>query len=320
MKYDVLTSGYVSMDHIIKIASPAQIGYTSLVTNADNTKIYYGGCSVNIAVALCRLGKKAMPVLRVGDDWEENGFKKFLEAAGVPLEGTTVIPGESTSTCYLLQDNNNDHITVYYPGSMDKKYAAPIPDEFFRQTRYGVVTVASKPDNRYFVDQCKKHGVPIVFGMKDDFDALPVEFLKEFLQESKIIFTNEVEREIIERLYGCNTIRELFEIGNVDILVTTLGKDGSICYERTDSGIREHRIGICRVENVVDATGSGDAYISGFLYGHLNGRPVEECCRLGAALASCVIQAAGCCTNIPDVEQLKKIAAGLLEQVVSSDL
>ena len=120
MKYDVLTSGYVSMDHIIKIASPAQIGYTSLVTNADNTKIYYGGCSVNIAVALCRLGKKAMPVLRVGDDWEENGFKKFLEAAGVPLEGTTVIPGESTSTCYLLQDNNNDHITVYYPGSMDK--------------------------------------------------------------------------------------------------------------------------------------------------------------------------------------------------------
>ena len=60
--------------------------------------------------------------------------------------------------------------------------------------------------------------------MKDDFDAFPVEFLKELLQESKIIFTNEVEREIIERLYGCNTIRELFEIGNVDILVTTLGK------------------------------------------------------------------------------------------------
>ena len=62
MKYDVLTSGYVSMDRIIRIASPAQIGYTSLVTNADNTKIQYGGCSVNIAVALCKLGQKAMPL------------------------------------------------------------------------------------------------------------------------------------------------------------------------------------------------------------------------------------------------------------------
>ena len=143
MKYDVLTSGYVSMDHIIKIASPLQVGYTSLVTNADNTKIHYGGCGVNIAVALSRLGKKGMPILRVGEDWETNGFKKFLEDAGVPLEGTKVLKDETTSTCYLLQDNNGDHVTVFYPGSMDKKYAGSIPDEFFEETRLGVITVAS---------------------------------------------------------------------------------------------------------------------------------------------------------------------------------
>ena len=55
MKVDVLTSGYVSMDHIIKIATPAKVGFTSLVTNKSNSKIFYGGCSVNIAYALCRL-------------------------------------------------------------------------------------------------------------------------------------------------------------------------------------------------------------------------------------------------------------------------
>ena len=31
MKTDVLTSGYVSMDHIIKIDTPAKVGFTSLV-------------------------------------------------------------------------------------------------------------------------------------------------------------------------------------------------------------------------------------------------------------------------------------------------
>lgn len=311
MKYDVLTSGYVSMDRIIRIATPARIGYTSLVTNADNTKIQYGGCSVNIAAALCRLGRRAMPVLRVGEDWEEIGFKHFLEEAGVPLEATTVLPGEATSTCYLLQDNNNDHITIYYPGSMDKKYAAPIPAEYFKDAGYGVVTVASEPDNRYFVERCKEAGVPIVFGMKDDFDAFPEPFLRELLQESKIIFTNEVERAIIEDLFGCETIETLFEIGKVEILVTTLGKEGSICYERTENGVKQHRIGICKVENVVDATGSGDAYISGFLYGYLQGRDVETCCKLGTALASFVIQAVGCCTNIPPAEELEKKAAEL---------
>lgn len=77
MKTDVLTSGYVSMDHIIKIDTPAKVGFTSLVTNQSNAQIFYGGCSVNIAYALCRLGMCAKPVLRVGGDYESNGFKNF---------------------------------------------------------------------------------------------------------------------------------------------------------------------------------------------------------------------------------------------------
>ena len=148
--------------------------------------------------------------------------------------------------------------------------------------------------------------------MKDDFDAFPVEFLKELLTESTIIFTNEVERAIIEKLFGCGTIEELFQIGKVQILITTLGKDGSICYERTADGIKEHRIGVCKIDKIVDATGTGDAYMSGFLYGYLNGRPTEECLRLGTALSAFVIQAVGCCTNIPTPEELEQKAAELL--------
>lgn len=40
MKTDVLTSGYVSMDHIIKIDTPAKVGFTSLVTNQSNAQIF----------------------------------------------------------------------------------------------------------------------------------------------------------------------------------------------------------------------------------------------------------------------------------------
>ena len=63
---------------------------------------------------------------------------------------------------------------------------------------------------------------------------------------------------------------------------------------------------------IVDATGTGDAYMSGFLYGYLNGRPTEECLRLGTALSAFVIQAVGCCTNIPMPEALEQKAAELL--------
>lgn len=303
---DVLTSGYVSMDHIIKIASPAKVGFTSLVTNKSNARIFYGGCSVNISYALSKLGMVSLPVLRVGGDWEENGFRAFLEEGGVPLDGIKVLPEEATSVCYLLQDNNNDHITVFYPGAMDGKYAAPMNEELFQGTRLGVITVAPEKDNREFFSKCTENNVPVVFGMKDDFDAFPEAFLKELLTGSKIIFTNEVEREIIEKIYGFSDITELFGIGEADIIVTTLGKDGSICYIREEDGIRQERIGICPVEQVVDATGSGDAYMAGFMYGYLNGYKPEQCCKLGGTLSSFVLQAEGCCTNVPDKEALLK--------------
>ena len=71
--------------------------------------------------------------------------------------------------------------------------------------------------------------------------AFPEEFLKRLLTGSKIIFTNEVEREIIEKIYGFEDITELFDIGEVEIIVTTLGKDGSLCYIREGDIIRQEK-------------------------------------------------------------------------------
>lgn len=303
-QFDVIINGYVSMDHIIKINTPAKVGFTSLVTNKTNAKIYYGGCSVNIAAALCKLGLKAMPILRVGEDYESNGFKHFLIDGNVPMDGISVVEDEATSVCYLLQDNCNDHITIFYPGAMDGKYAKVLDTKLFEGARLGVITVASRQDNEEFFKACRQCNVPIVFGMKDDFDAFPIEFLKQLLTSSKIIFTNEVEREIIEKLYGFDDITQLFSIGEVEIIVTTLGKEGSIYYEKTKEGIRSEKIGICPVEQVVDATGSGDAYIAGFLYGYLSGMNATDCCKLGSVLSYFVLQKEGCCTNLPDINQL----------------
>lgn len=304
MKTEVLTSGYVSMDHIIKIDTPAKVGFTSIVKNRSNAQIFYGGCSVNIAYALCRLGVCAKPVLRVGGDYESNGFKKFLQEGSVPLDGITELPEEATSVCYLIQDNNNDHITIFYPGAMDGKYARPLADELFADVKLGVITVASRQDNEEFFAKCRKHKVPVVFGMKDDFNAFSEAFLKQLLQGSKIIFTNEVERKMIEDMYGLKDITEIFEIGEVEIIVNTLGREGSVCYIREGEKVRKEKIGICKVERVVDATGSGDAYMAGFIYGYLHGCQPEECCKLGGTLSSFILQAEGCCTNVPTERQL----------------
>ena len=306
MSFDVLTSGYVSMDRILKIDRPAAVGFTSLVTNRDNAVINYGGCSVNIACALSKLGLAAAPVIRVGGDYQSTGFQDFLRSGGVPTDGVTVLEEESTSCCYLVQDPEGNHITLFYPGAMDARYSRPLPDALFQGARMGVVTVAAQPDNREFVRQCRQHNVPLAFGMKSDFDAFPKDFLWELLTCSKIVFTNEVERSTIEELFQLQAITDLFRMGQAEIIITTYGKEGSTYYLRDGDGFQSQCIPICQCTKVVDTTGSGDAYIAGFLYGHLSGAPVADCCMLGSTLSSFVIEAEGCCTNLPDRARLEK--------------
>ena len=167
-----------------------------------------------------------------------------------------------------------------------------------------VLAVGSYEDNTLFLRKVKQHNLPLAFGMRADFDAFPSELLNEILHEAKIIFTNECERKIIENLYALDSITQLFESGKAELIVTTLGAQGSIVYEKVASGIKEHRVPAVEGKKVVDATGAGDAYIAGFLHGYSKGKPPVVCAQYGGAVSSFVIEQVGCLTNVPTAEQM----------------
>jgi adenosine kinase len=307
MKYDVLVNGYVSLDRIIRTSAPLRYGYTSLIENSDNARIQYGGCSTNIAYLMAKLNMKVLPLVRVGgDDYIETGFYDHLRNAGVCMDAVEIVPDETTSNCYLIADSENNHVTIFYPGAMDKKYAKEMDPGFFKEARTGIMTVGSYEDNLEFYRQCRAQNVPLVFGMKCDYDAFPENFFKEVLLYSRIIFCNECERGEIQRIFGLKDITELFEKGNAEIIVTTLGKKGSVYYHKTEDGIISGHIAAAEFDRVVDTIGSGDAFISGFLYGYLKGRGVRDCCSLGSVLSSFIIEKVGCTTNAPDEETFLK--------------
>lgn len=299
---DAVISGYVSMDRIIEVTSPLRTGYTSLVRNRDNATIHYGGCSINIAYGLARLGLTTMPCIRVGADYADIGLERFLTDAGVSTAAITVVADEPTSNCYLIEDANGEHVTIYYPGAMDGRYAAPLAPALFTGARLGVITVGSEPDNREFLRRCREQDVPVAFGMKGDFSAFPEGFLRDVLAYSSVIFLNRAESAAVQDRLGLSAITELFASDRVEYLVVTAGGDGSVCHVRRPSGIESIPVPVVAGDRVVDTTGSGDAYIAGFLYGYLSGRPARDCGRLGATLASFVVEARGCCTAMPTGE------------------
>lgn len=306
MENNILISGYVSLDRIINIDTPTKEGLTSIITNHDNDQIYIGGCSINIAAALAKLHVRIKPMVRVGKDYETSGLKAFLEKNEVITDSVEIVSEALTSKSYLVEDVDGNHNTLFYQGAQDREFFRPLKDKEFDGSNYGILTVGNELDNIEFFEKCKKHQIPLIFGMKADFDAFPKNILKDILLYSSIIFTNEAERKEIEKRMNLESITQLHQLGNVETIITTYGGNGSEYVQFTDDKVIYERIPICSPEKVVDFTGCGDAYLAGFLYGYLNGKSTQECCMFGSVLSSFVIEKRGCCTNFPTEETLQK--------------
>ncbi|XP_020524274.1 uncharacterized protein LOC18422536 isoform X2 [Amborella trichopoda] len=71
--------------------------------------------------------------------------------------------------------------------------------------------------------------------------------------------------------------------------VVTLGSKGSIAKHGKEI-VRVPAIGEARA---IDATGAGDLFASGFLYGMIRGLSLEDCCKVGSCSGGSVIRALG---------------------------
>ena len=90
-------------------------------------------------------------------------------------------------------------------------------------------------------------------------------------------------------------------------VIIKLDKDG--CLLKNRSGIQIIR----PLEGVVavDATGAGDAFLSGFIYGIYKGYPVEECLRFGNITGGYCVQGVGCLTKYVEENELLCLAESL---------
>ncbi|MGF7058001.1 carbohydrate kinase family protein [Brassicibacter mesophilus] len=301
---DLIAVGYPSLDRIIKLNDTPSIGITSIIQNSDNSKIYYGGCNVNIAYLGARLGLKSMPMMSVGADFESTGFKEFLEDAGIDLDAIHRVDEDVTSNTYLVENSEGHHITLFYPGAMDSKYEFKIDKDIVKKAKYGVITVGNTDYNMQFMRACNEENIPVVFGMKCDFKAFPLDVLKVFLTSSNIIFTNEGEREEIEAQLGFDDISMLIHDGNAECIVVTKGINGSEVIYKEDDKVTSKQVSIAKPDKVVDSTGVGDAYMTGFIYGLINGKTYEQAGRIGTVVSSFIIEEMGCLTNIPSLIEI----------------
>lgn len=115
-----------------------------------------------------------------------------------------------------------------------------------------------------------------------------------------ICFGNEAEIKALTGLSareGCQYLKEICPIA-----VATMGKNG--CWVGHKDKI--NFVPSIPIEHPLDTTGAGDLFISGFLHGYLQGKPLPMCAHYGALVGSAVVQVEGARLDESQWEMLRE--------------
>lgn len=278
--YDYLMTfpGYFR-DHIL----PDHLDSISLSFLVDSMVRQQGGVAANIAYNLALLGDHPQILATVGVDFQE--YRAWLESKGVVTAYARVIAEVYTASFFANTDLANNQICSFYPGAM--AYAAEISLAELGQKPDLVIISPNDPGAmEKYVEECVELGFPYVYDPSQQIVRISGQKLKRGVEGAHSLFVNEYEYQLLQKHTGL-TPEEI--LGHVQFLVVTLGERGASVY----AGGNEYSIPIFKPEKMVDPTGGGDAFRSGFLRGYRLGLDWQTCGQMGALSATYCLEQRG---------------------------
>lgn len=264
-----------------------------------------GGSAANTIKGLAKLGHACGLIGKTGKDEAALKFVGSLEEYGIfPHLSTSKLPTGQVA-CLITPDH--ERTMRAFLGAGAEMNADDISSDFFINTelvhiegylmnRKGVVEKAMK--------LAKEAGAKISFDvssfeMVEEFKKPMLALLKDYVN---IVFANEEEARTLTGLppeEACIHMKDL-----CGTAVVKMGGEG--CWGASGSEKVFHP---AYQVKVVDTTGAGDLFASGFLHGFLEKKSLGESLRYGAVVASYVIQVFG--AEIP-LSQWSEIRTNLL--------
>lgn len=290
---EVLVTGSLAFDQIMDFPGkfedhilPDRLHMINISFLVEELRTQKGGCAANIAYGLALLGERPRIVAAAGGDFGE--YRAYLADLGIDVGGIREFPDEPTACCFITTDQRDNQITGFHVGAMARarelSLAAAVDG---RPAAYAVVA----PDEpRAIVRHCreaKQAGVPLIFDPSFQVTALDGEALRESARGAEVVLVNDYEFAVFREKTGLQE-RDLLSLARV--WVVTLGERGSRLLVR---GGERLEIPPVPARRVVDPTGAGDAYRSGFVAGLLRGLDLATCGRMGSVAAVYAVESYG---------------------------
>jgi sugar/nucleoside kinase (ribokinase family) len=255
-----------------------------------------GGSASNTMAGIASLGGNGAYIGKVRDDFLGQVFRHDITAIGVRYETPAVTSGPGTARCLILVTPDGQRTMNTYlgacvdlgPDDIDAEIVAAAEVTYLEGFLFDPPRAQNAFRKAAAIAHAAGHRValslsdPFCVGRhRDDFRDLVDGHVD-------ILFANEAE---ICSLYETHDFAAAAAAvrGQVSIAALTRSAAGSVIL----TSDAEHRVAAAPVAHVVDTTGAGDLYASGFLYGLTHGLPLPICGEIGSLCAAEIISHVG---------------------------
>ena len=251
-----------------------------------------GGSAANTLAGLSALGAQCAFIGQVAQDQLGEVFAHDIRAVGIDFDTAARAGDPPTARCLIFVTPDAQRTMNTFLGASQFLPPAALDAEAVAAAKVlyleGYLWDPEEPRAamRRAIEAARAAGRKIAFTLSevfvierhgDDFRALIEDGLID------ILFANHLE---LAALTGQSDFEEGIAAlsSKVPVLVVTRSAEGAVAVA---SGERAE-VPAEPIDKVVDTTGAGDLFAAGFLYGHVNGEPLERCLRRGA-IAACEI-------------------------------
>jgi 5-dehydro-2-deoxygluconokinase len=320
---DVICLGRAAVDlYGEQIGSPLQ--------DMSSFAKYLGGSSANIAFGTARLGLKSAMLTRVGNEHMGTFVREELARAGVDVSQVKTDAQRLTGLVVLgIKDQETFPLIFYRNDCADMAISATdINPEFIASSQSLLITGThfSTPDT--YAASCKAIEYAKAAGTKVivDIDYRPVlwgltglgdgetrfissqsvsEHLQTILPSCDLIVGTEEEVHIAGGSTDTMTALQKIRSLSAASIVLKLGPLGCTVIDGDIPNSMDDIIPFVGVQvDVLNVLGAGDAFLSGFLRGYLNGADHQTSASYANACGALVVSRHGCAPAIPSAEEL----------------
>jgi sugar/nucleoside kinase (ribokinase family) len=255
-----------------------------------------GGSAGNTMAGIASLGGKGGYIGKVRDDVLGQVFRHDITAIGVRFDTPAAIGGPGTARCLICVTPDGQRTMATYLGACTELGPEDLDRDLIAaaQVTYleGYLFDPPRAQQAFRAASAIAHraGRRVALSLSDTFcvERHCAAFRELVAGEIDILFANEAEICSLYEIQDFDAAAEAVR-GDVEIAALTRSADGSVVI----AGDKSYSVAAAPVARVVDTTGAGDLYASGFLYGLTRGLPLPACGRLGSLCAAEIISHVG---------------------------